>query len=479
MRIGPPRGGARAECDTGRGACSDDTGRPADAEDPGFRHAPIRRHAVLARGLPVGSAQDTGLRKWLAGGALAVASMLLTLVLVEAYLRSTRSLETFFDPVQYEPELASEGWKRSFVRDYAKLRKSARMGTDLGGYVHDPDLGWDTPRHFRGVHGYQADKQPDVFRVVVIGDSFTYGAEVSDDETYPHRLEMLLPKGEVINLGVRAYGIDQAVLKYLKYGRAYRPDLLVVGIWSLDYLRTPLTFYRFAKPLYVIDPGTHALTLTRTPVPPPDDMYRMLERELGPFFFTYGLLRQAYRMKFPEARGLERYFEKWDPLIEAILGRLVEAARQDHTPMLFVLIETGMAFRTDELMTDTNTCCERKHLRDIVQRLSVDAIDVGETLPRKYSRSTVYERMYIHHRGDASGHFTPFGNEAVAQEIGDYIQERFGVAVTGTNLLTGPAPHARNPRPYVSSPPHSGSILGSTHRPRLGRPQRPTRFASA
>jgi hypothetical protein len=353
------------------------------------------------------------------------------LLLAEVFLRSTRSLETFFDPLQYEPELASEGWKRSFVRDYAKLRKRAHMGRDLEGYVHDPDLGWDTPHHLRGVHGYQFDKRPGVFRVVVIGDSYTYGAEVRDDETYPHRLEMLLPKGEVINLGVRAYGIDQMALKYLKYGRAYRPDLLVVAIWGLDYLRTPLTFYRFAKPLYVIDPETHALALTHTPVPPPGEVYETLNRELGPFFFTHALLRQAYRLKFEKAPGLDSYYEKWDPLVEAILGRLVEVASQDHTPMLFVLIEHGLAFRDDEAVLDK--CCERKHLLEIFQRLSVDAIDLGEALPKKYSRSTVYEHMYIHHSGVPSGHFTLLGNEAVARQIGSYIHEKFGVAIASSN----------------------------------------------
>jgi hypothetical protein len=41
--------------------------------------------------------------------------------------------------------------------------------------------------------------------------------------------------------------------------------------------------------------------------------------------------------------------------------------------------------------------------------------------------------MYIHHRGGPSGHFTPFGNEADAREIGNYIHEKFGVAITGSN----------------------------------------------
>lgn len=369
-----------------------------------------------------------GVPRWLAAGALLIVSTLLSLAVAEVVLRSTRSLESFLDPLQYEPELASEGWKRAFLRDYAMLRRSGRIGTDLGGYVHDPDLGWDTPNHLRGPREYPRAKPPGAFRVAVVGDSFTYGAEVGDDETYPTRLEMLLAGGEVINMGVRAYGIDQIALKYLKYGRAYRPDLLVVAIWGLDYLRTPLTFYRFAKPLYVLDPGTRALTLTGTPVPPPDEVYRALTRELGPFSYTYALLREGYR-RFQPVSDRERYFQTWDPLIRAILGQLIEAARADGTPVLFVLIQHGLEFRTDE--TIAGRCCERKHLWDIFQGFSVDAIDLGEALPKRHSRATVYDRMYIHHRGLAAGHFTPLGNEAVAREIAEYIHAKFGVAVAG------------------------------------------------
>jgi hypothetical protein len=359
---------------------------------------------------------------------LVVASTLLALLVAEIFLRSTRRLETFFDPLQYEPELASEGWKRAFVRDYARLQRKGQVGTDLGGYVHDPDLGWDTPNHVRGDRRYQLDKPPGVFRVAVVGDSFTYGAEVGDDETFPRRLEKLLANGEVINMGVRAYGIDQMVLKYLKYGRAYRPDLLVVAIWTLDYQRVPFTFYRFAKPRYVLHPETGALVLTHTPVPPPEEMYRTLSRELGPFFFVYALLRQGYRQVLDRAPDRERYYEKWDPLVKAILGRLVEVARGDGTAMLFVLIEHGLELASDGAIGAT--CCERKHLLDIFHELSVDTIDLGEALSKRYSRRIVYDRMYIHHRGIPSGHFTPFGNEAAAREIARYIQERFGVAVT-------------------------------------------------
>jgi hypothetical protein len=55
---------------------------------------------------------------------------------------------------------------------------------------------------------------------------------VNAEQTYSEQLEKLLLGSEVINMGVSAYGIDQAVIKYLKYGRAYHPDLIVFGIFE-------------------------------------------------------------------------------------------------------------------------------------------------------------------------------------------------------------------------------------------------------
>ena len=44
---------------------------------------------------------------------------------------------------------------------------------------------------FRG-RNYEIKKEPGIFRIVGIGDSFTYGAGVSDDATYLARIEATL-----------------------------------------------------------------------------------------------------------------------------------------------------------------------------------------------------------------------------------------------------------------------------------------------
>lgn len=108
----------------------------------------------------------------------------------------------------------------------------------------DADLGWSNAPHgtahdgfestnsrgFRGSHEYAVPKPDGVTRVAVFGDSFTWGADVRDAETYPAQLEQLAPDLEVPNLGVSAYGTDQALLRFRRDGADLEADHVVAGV---------------------------------------------------------------------------------------------------------------------------------------------------------------------------------------------------------------------------------------------------------
>ncbi len=53
---------------------------------------------------------------------------------------------------------------------------------------------------------------------MVLADSFTFGDEVSDDETYSSYLQQALPGAENINLGVHGYGHDQMLILLMEDG---------------------------------------------------------------------------------------------------------------------------------------------------------------------------------------------------------------------------------------------------------------------
>jgi hypothetical protein len=119
----------------------------------------------------------------------------------------------------------------------------------------------------RGRREYAQPKPAGVTRILAFGDSFTFGDEVPDEETYVARLEHLLPGAEVVNLGVHGYGHDQMLLYLREVGARYQPDLVMLGFVALDMDRNLLGFRDFAKPRFVLANGH--LVLGNVPVPTP------------------------------------------------------------------------------------------------------------------------------------------------------------------------------------------------------------------
>jgi hypothetical protein len=94
---------------------------------------------------------------------------------------------------------------------------------------------------FRDRRDYALDKPPNTFRILVLGDSVTFGHGTLDDTTYPYLLEQRLRgwrpdvNWEVWNLGVPGYNTRQE-LDYLKeIGPRAQPDVVVVGFYPNDF----------------------------------------------------------------------------------------------------------------------------------------------------------------------------------------------------------------------------------------------------
>jgi len=125
-------------------------------------------------------------------------------------------------------------------------------------------------RGIRGEAEHAIEAGPGRTRIVVLGDSFTFGEEVSDDETYASRIESLVPGAEVLNLGVHGYGHDQMLIYLREEGLRYRPDVVLLGFVHIDMPRNLLAFRDYAKPRFELVRGR--LELRGSPVPDPQAM---------------------------------------------------------------------------------------------------------------------------------------------------------------------------------------------------------------
>jgi lysophospholipase L1-like esterase len=87
---------------------------------------------------------------------------------------------------------------------------------------------------FRDVE-FQTIKRTTSFRIICFGDSWTFGANVGQDTTYPSQLGTLLNEEfpgkdfEVLNLGVLGYSSYQGLQLMKRIVNDFSPDLVIIG----------------------------------------------------------------------------------------------------------------------------------------------------------------------------------------------------------------------------------------------------------
>ena len=102
------------------------------------------------------------------------------------------------------------------------------------------------------VKNYMAKKESRTFRIITLGDSYTFGAYVNTKDNWTELLESKLneklkcrniDKFEVINLGVGGYDLAYEVERYKRIGMKYDPDLIIwtlVELGRINELRSPV-----------------------------------------------------------------------------------------------------------------------------------------------------------------------------------------------------------------------------------------------
>ncbi len=136
----------------------------------------------------------------------------------------------------------------------ADLLRAIR-GLGITGF--DPVIGW-TPRPsiqheiyktnaqgIRALHEYPLKAADEALRFLCMGDSFTFGVAVGNDESYPAQAEKLMPGSEWLNFGVPGGCLTQAYLRYREQAAKFGGATVVVGFMTNDAQRTVNAFRPF------------------------------------------------------------------------------------------------------------------------------------------------------------------------------------------------------------------------------------------
>jgi len=136
------------------------------------------------------------------------------------------------------------------LEGYLRVFKPSRNLTP-GTFISDVNRRYKLRPHFTGMtfgHPYTINsmgfrdyeynllvKGEDVYRVICVGDSFTFGVGLGLEDTYPKQLERLLQwkypdkKLQVVNCGVPSYNTVREYEFIVHEALTYKPDLIIVG----------------------------------------------------------------------------------------------------------------------------------------------------------------------------------------------------------------------------------------------------------
>lgn len=167
----------------------------------------------------------------LVGITVLLATLLAALEFIVVSLDVAPAVVALVRKSEREDRLMQDGFSRLMPDD--RLLWTMRPGAEIVGDTVNPD-------HHRGLPARGPRSR---HRIVILGDAVTLGAEVAEKDTWPRQLADLLTKngyeGEVLNLAVDGYSIEQGVRQYESHGRSLRPDVVIAAFGVVQEVMTP------------------------------------------------------------------------------------------------------------------------------------------------------------------------------------------------------------------------------------------------
>jgi hypothetical protein len=338
------------------------------------------------------------LRPSLGNLALLLTSMLAVLVCLEIAVRLSNGMLTM---------------TRSFRSRQLDIfqRKYAAQPDPVLGYRPAPNWNRRTLEHGLRSNGTQARASGDGATILCVGDSFTWGDDAEDAETWPAQLERLSGT-RTLNGGVFGYGVDQIVLRSRELVDIYHPRLVIVGLIQDDVERCALAMRDGAyKPYFKLCGGE--LVLYPPPFPQPGrelgtvrrlGAYSLLVHSLmmrvDPLFW----LNAKHRSVYGERGGLDQA----TAVACRLLGDLVSELRTQG-------IETVLLFQYAPLPRDARRIFA--HIESCLGGVA-PLIDLHPSLSRMQATAPErYAALYL-----PSGHMSAAGNRFVAEAVASHIK---------------------------------------------------------
>lgn len=335
----------------------------------------------------------------------------------------------------------------------AAIRNSESMDPGLIGY--DSNLGWRIQSGWSGEHRHHdfrvryqiADHgfrgpfpNPDSPPcLALVGDSFTFGLGVEDDQTFAHQLALLTDQSSrpVVNLGVPGYSTDQEVLLLeevideLKIDHVMLLVCLINDVFDNQRL-FPLQAMH-GKPRFRLDDDGE-LQLENVPVPMQqkpaaemrENLASLVRGDLPPeqsswvgwlgsreMVRRFGLFQPSFQP--PEGYFEDKFASSLD-LFDALIDRARQLVEASGAKFSLVLLPGQSLVEAPESFSGRYQEFVGRSIRTRSADRGVDVLDLTESL--RQTRQAGSPPLYHAH----DGHLNAVGHQAVAKLLHDCLE---------------------------------------------------------
>lgn len=233
-------------------------------------------------------------------------------------------------------------------------------------------------------------KSNNTYRIIGLGDSMTFGADVEINDTWPKQLERKLNSlnfpfhFEVFNFGIPGAGTLEEVQTFKEKGLKYSPDMVILQFYRNDFEDSFEIKARAQELWEKYKNGSYKL---------PSDIEEEIKK-LGAGERTIsGVIRFIVTLEY-DKKAAENFVEVWKKNVEEPLLDLIKLCREKKIKLLIITWDLGKEEKE-----------EKELLSNFLEKNKIPFIDLTSKLPHN-------SKVRL-----PDDHISKYGYEIVAEEI--------------------------------------------------------------
>lgn len=284
---------------------------------------------------------------------------------------------------------------------------------------------------YNSPHNYSKQKDSNVYRIAVIGDSFIEALQVDNDKSYPYILESILNEKTLIGKGVEVYtfahsGSNLIHYKHLITSAAldFKPDLIIVTVVENDFRESIYGNNRkdnwsvnFTNGSPIEEPPRMVNNLWLKRLLSKSALVRYLVINID-LINTSSILNKLF---YAETRQFTEQSVQWNQevtnkLTDYVAGEFAQLAKVNNFQLLFVLDTNRKEIYENKNFEEAEHHKLNSTLKESLKKFNNPSIDLHEVF------NTAWEKDKKRFDWEFDDHWNEYAHQIIANKVAEWFE---------------------------------------------------------